>query len=76
LSDLEVSFKKTGGNLFHQRVVRIYDVVDDMPTIFVVKPDEKRFWTRSMALDDGDKVALDLFQWRQTGIRKNESALN
>lgn len=76
LSKLETNFKEKGGNLFHQRVVRIYDVVNEVPTIFIIKPDEKRFWTRSIALDDGDKVALDLFQWQQNGSRNKKSAIN
>lgn len=54
-----------GGSIFNQRVARIYDASSGVPTIFVVKPDQKRFWTRSMGLQDGDEVALDLFTWKQ-----------
>lgn len=54
------------GGVFNQRVVRIYDVNDGVPTVFIVKPDQKRFWTRSTALKDGDEVALDLFQLAET----------
>jgi hypothetical protein len=59
------SASNVGGGIFNQRVVRIYDVKNGVPTIFVIKPDQKRFWTRSVALQDGDDVAFDLFQWAQ-----------
>ncbi|WP_284210337.1 hypothetical protein, partial [Mesorhizobium tianshanense] len=52
-----------GGVLFSQRVVRVYQVTAGLPTIYIAKPDEKRFWTRSAGLLDGDEVALDLFTW-------------
>lgn len=55
-----------GGGIFNQRIVRIYDVEKGVPTVFIVKPDQKRFWTRSTALQDGDDVALDLFQMAQS----------
>ena len=48
-----------------QHFVRIYEVSDGIPTIFLLKPDQKRLWTRSMALHDADEVALDLFIWQQ-----------
>ena len=47
--------------IVHQRVARIYEISDGLPTILVMKPDQKRFWTRSMGLEDGDSAALDLF---------------
>lgn len=53
------------GGIFNERVARIYDASSGVPTIFIVKPDEKRFWTRSTGLKDGDDVALDLFKWQQ-----------
>ena len=49
----------------NERVFRVYEVNDGVPTIFLLKPDQKRFWTRSMGLRDGDEVALDLFVWQQ-----------
>ena len=51
--------------LFTKSAVRIYQAHNDMPTVFIIKPDQKRFWTRSMGLQDGDEVALDLFRWKQ-----------
>lgn len=54
---------KTAGGLLNRRVGRIYDASSGTPTIFVVKPDQKRFWTRSVGLHDGDEVARDLLVW-------------
>lgn len=51
--------------IYNERVVRIYDGANGVPTIFVVKPDMARYWTRSAGLNDGDQVALDLFRWSQ-----------
>jgi hypothetical protein len=72
---LDLKADKVGG-VFSQRVARIYDVSDGVPTIFVVKPDSKRFWTRSAGLQDGDEVALDLFKWQQVGAPGKEEGLH
>ena len=58
---------ETGGRgaIFNQNVVRIYEAYMGKPTVFLIKPDQRRFWTRSAGLRDGDEVALDLFRWRQ-----------
>ena len=60
------------GGIYSQRVARIYEVNNGIPTVFVIKPDQKRFWTRSMGLKDGDEVALDLFRWQQQAVAENE----
>lgn len=59
--------------IYNERVVRIYDGSSGTPTIFVVKPNMARYWTRSTGLNDGDEVALDLFRWQQAA--RQESAL-
>lgn len=66
----------SAGGIFNQRVVRIYDVEHGLPTVFIVKPDQKRFWTRSTALQDGDEVALDLFQLARTTEDSPEGAFH
>ncbi|MDB9449365.1 HsdM family class I SAM-dependent methyltransferase [Dolichospermum circinale] len=52
------------GGIFYQRVARIYDSVElngvKTPTIYLIKPDKIRYWTRSMALRDADEVAADI----------------
>lgn len=60
---------QTSGGIFNERVARIYDASDGVPTVFMIKPDEKRFWTRSTGLKDGDDVALDLFKWQLQPIK-------
>jgi hypothetical protein len=51
--------------IYQQRVARVYETLNGIPTIFVIKPDMHRYWTRSAGLSDADQVALDLFNWRQ-----------
>jgi hypothetical protein len=54
------------GILFH-RIARIYDVIDvngqEVPVVYIIKPDKVRYWTRSMALRDADEVAADIMSW-------------
>jgi hypothetical protein len=56
------------GGIFYQRVARIYDSVQlngmNIPTIYLIKPDKIRYWTRSMALRDADEVAADIMTCR------------
>jgi hypothetical protein len=43
-------------------------MLNNKPTIFVIKPDMRGYWTRSNALNDGDEVAADLFNWTQASL--------
>jgi hypothetical protein len=56
------------GGIFYQRVARIYDSVElkgvKIPTIYLIKPDKIRYWTRSMALRDADEVAAYIMMWQ------------
>ena len=53
--------------VLYRRVLRLYDVADfdgqEIPTIFLVKPNELRYWLRSVALQDADQVAADMLLW-------------
>ncbi|BAY21182.1 hypothetical protein NIES2100_09310 [Calothrix sp. NIES-2100] len=68
LENLNKLYMKRGsiedGGIFYQRVARIYDSVQlngvNIPTIYLIKPDKIRYWTRSMALRDADEVAADI----------------
>jgi len=66
---LDSEDKQKGGGIFYRRVARIYDTVEiagqKVPTIFLVKPDKVRYWTRSMALRDADEVAADIMLWKK-----------
>jgi hypothetical protein len=77
LAELEVLNKtwlknRTGksGNIYHQRIARIYDNRGKVPTIFIIKPDACRYWTRSMGLHDADEVAADFLSWQAKPIMK------
>lgn len=58
------SNKSSGGSIYHQRVARVYDHRGNTPTIFILKPDAYRYWTRSMGLHDADEVAADFVHWQ------------
>lgn len=69
------SHNETEDSIFYQRVAQIYDSIEikkeingeienvKIPTIYFVKPDRIRHWTRSMALRDADEVAADFMRW-------------
>jgi len=74
LKELDEKFLKspsgrTNGDIFYQRIARIYDTISiggrKVPTIFIVKPDQVRYWTRSMAMRDADEIAGDIMLWRE-----------
>jgi hypothetical protein len=74
LKELDKKFLKsprgqTNGGIFYQRVARIYNTISisgrKVPTIFIVKPDQVRYWTRSMAMRDADEIAEDIMLWRE-----------
>lgn len=52
---------RAGRDLYMTRVVRIYDG----SYIFLLKPDRRRYWLRSIALRDADEVLADL---REQGL--------
>lgn len=56
---------ESGSGIYQQRVARVYETLNNIPTVFMIKPDMRRYWTRSAGLSDADEVALDLFNWRQ-----------
>jgi hypothetical protein len=51
------------------RSIRLYDFVHEagrrIPTVFLIRPDEVRFWTRAEALQEGDEIARDLLSWTE-----------
>ena len=57
------------GGIFYQRVARVYDTVErrgvNVPTVYLIKPDRLRYWTRSAAMRDADEVAADLMSWQE-----------
>jgi hypothetical protein len=65
--------------IFYQRVARIYTSSQihghTVPTIYFVKPDKIRYWTRSMALRDADEVAADMMLCRDSVERRTETGI-
>jgi hypothetical protein len=53
--------------VFYRRIGRFYDVVEidgrRVPAVYLTKPDQVRYWTRSMGLRDGDELSADLLWW-------------
>jgi hypothetical protein len=66
LRRLNTTHQAGRGRLPGRLVARFYDASSGTPTIFILKPDATRYWTRSMALNDADQVSVDLFQWMAT----------
>jgi hypothetical protein len=58
---------------YQGRSVRVYSFVKldgrQVPTAFLVKPDQQRFWTRSIALRDADAIALDIMTWQNGAVK-------
>jgi len=60
--------------IYNERVVRIYDGSSGTPTVFIVKPDMARYWTRGAGINDADEVSLDLFRWAQSSLSMEASS--
>lgn len=61
------------GGIYYQRVARVYDSIDwnglKVPTVYIIKPDKVRYWTRSMALRDADEVVADIMMSTNTPVK-------
>jgi hypothetical protein len=64
----EVFLTKSGkdsGGIFYQRIVHVYSPMKIgnriVPTVYLIKPDQVRYWTRSAAMRDADQVASDMW---------------
>ncbi len=49
-----------------------HEVKRNIPTVFLIKPNQLRYWTQSVALRDADEVASDLLHWSQLGSPEKE----
>ena len=65
------------GGIFYERVALVYSEFQykqrSIPTVYIIKPDRIRYWTRSAALRDADEVAADVQLWREHGRPANET---
>lgn len=63
-----LSGEGSNGPVIYRRVARVFDTVEIngklTPTIFITKPDEKRYWTRSIAMRDADEVVSEIMIWK------------
>lgn len=54
----ELLHKQHSSRLFVHRILRLYD----HNVIFMIKPNQKRYWLRSIALRDADETLIDLLE--------------
>lgn len=70
-----LSGEKSNGPSCYRRVARVFKTIDNngktVPTIFIAKPDEKRYWTRSIAMRDADEVASEIMIWQHPNQQGN-----
>ncbi len=52
----KVVYNRYSESIYFRKVVKHYDG----DTLFIVKPNEKRFWTEAQALEDSDSLALEM----------------
>jgi hypothetical protein len=50
------SLQQTGQNIYVRKQYRYYD----NDRIYLIKPNQKRFWTRSQAMDDAMSLILEI----------------
>ncbi len=64
---LTTLYNKVQASDNYQRCIRTYDSNhvqgNTVLIVYIVKPDQTRYWTRSMALRDADAIAADLMVW-------------
>ncbi|MBK8923448.1 MAG: N-6 DNA methylase [Saprospirales bacterium] len=52
----QYTYREHSESIYYRKFLRYYN--DDI--IYLVKPNEKRFWTRSMGLNDADEIILEI----------------
>jgi len=78
LAEMEKLDRGPGGRrrgLYDGRAFRFYDGRTGTPTIFILKPDMRRHWLASVALEDADEVSLDLFRLQQASQADHREAV-
>ena len=76
LDDAALESSPAEGGVFYQRVARVYQTprigVDTVPTVYLIKPNQVRYWTRSAAYRDADDVSADILFWDDRPGREQE----
>ncbi|AUB81112.1 HsdM family class I SAM-dependent methyltransferase [Candidatus Thiodictyon syntrophicum] len=64
--------QEAGSGFVYRRILRVYDKIEwagrSVPTVFIAKPDEARFWTRTMAMRDADSIVADILSAGFAGV--------
>lgn len=59
----DYSFEKHSESIYFRKVIKYFD----NDTIYLIKPNEKRFWSRSTAMNDADEIMFDVIN-TQTNV--------
>ncbi|MBA7711509.1 hypothetical protein ES703_120475 [subsurface metagenome] len=79
LAELEHQYQnQKNGSIYYRKVSRVYMNIPvthhgtkrNIPTVFLIKPNQIRYWTRSMAMRDADEIAGDIMLWREGSATK------
>jgi len=54
----EYTYQEYAESIYYRRFFRYYD--DDK--VYIIKPNEKRFWSRSMAINDADEIVAEILK--------------
>jgi hypothetical protein len=84
LDDDERSRDPRWEGVCYRRVSRIYQNAllrgregqQRIPTVFMIKPNQLRYWTRSVAMRDADEVAADIMRWADTVVGASTGGLH
>ena len=59
LKDIEAyTYRKHSESIYYRKFIRYYS----SDTIYIVKPNEKRCWSRSMGLNDADEIVAEILK--------------
>lgn len=68
---------RTSTGFSYRPIMRLYMIDEQdgrrLPCVALVKPDQARYWTRSMAMRDADEVAEDIIMWQQESRPPSET---
>jgi type I restriction-modification system DNA methylase subunit len=69
LSSKLANSDSTGQVFSYQRIARIYDTTSingkKIPTVYMIKPDEMLYWTKSTAMRDADEIAAEIVAFKK-----------
>jgi hypothetical protein len=52
----EQTFKKHSASIYYRRIIK-YDLAN---AFYLIKPNQKRFWTKALALNDADNLIVEI----------------